>query len=77
MACTDYTRHERLLECTHTEAQTQIAVTFADGCSGRLCADCGRRLEIKRQPDVAERLPGPATALDLLTLIRAAGKVAS
>jgi hypothetical protein len=74
MACDDYVRHELPLSCSHaSRAGTQVQVSFADGCSARLCADCEERLGIRRWPDLTGSLAGPADGLDLLQLLRAAG----
>lgn len=72
MACTDYERHERLTECNHSGGP-EVQVQLTDGCSGRLCQDCDRRLDIRHWPDVAERIAGPADGLDVLQMLRALG----
>lgn len=74
MTCADPGRHERLLlGCTHTgRDQTEVQVSFTDGCSGRICPDCDRDLRVRHQVDLAERIPGPAAGLDMLQLLRAA-----
>jgi hypothetical protein len=77
MTCTDYTRHERLLECTHETAGVQVHVELADGCSGRVCQDCMEQLGIKRWPDLADRIAGPAEGLDVLQMLRAVARRAS
>ena len=76
MTCADYVRHERLLlSCTHTgQGGTEIQVSFTDGCSGRVCPDCDRELRIKHQPDLADRLAGPASGLDALQMLQALSK---
>lgn len=74
MTCIDYARHEQLLDCSHRDG-TMTLVKLADGCSGRLCADCEHRLGVRRWPDVADRISGPASGLDMLELLRAARNV--
>ena len=71
MSCTDYRRHERLLDCDHPAAEVQVQVKMADGCSGRLCQACTDRLGVKHWPDLADRIAGPAEGLDVLQMLRA------
>jgi hypothetical protein len=74
MACADWDRHERLLlTCTH-QANPMVLVTFADGCTGQVCGDCDRDLDMKHQPDLAERIAGPAEGLSTLVVLRALGR---
>jgi hypothetical protein len=78
VSCADPERHERLLlGCTHTgRGGVELQVSFADGCSGRLCPDCDRDLRIRHQPDLAERIAGPPAGLDALQMLRAAARAA-
>ena len=72
MACTDYVRHEQLLDCPHAGG-IQVQVSMTDGCSGRLCQDCFTALDVRHWPGLADRIAGPAEGLDMLQLLRAAG----
>jgi hypothetical protein len=74
MRCADPDRHERLLlGCLH-QGGVRVLVTFTDGCTGQVCQDCDRTLGMKRQPDLAERVAGPAGGLELLVLLRAVNR---
>lgn len=75
MKCTDYRRHERLLDCRHYQAAVMVAYKMADGCSGRLCAYCEDDLGAKHWSDVAERIPGPVCGLDALEVAQSSRPV--
>ncbi len=71
MICTDTGRHELLAGCTHRDSVMTL-VKMADGCSGRLCADCQQETGIRHWPGVADRISGSAAGLDVLEIFRAA-----
>jgi len=75
VSCSDYARHELLLDCPHQDGVT-VLIRLADGCSGRLCGECEHRLGARQWPGIVERIAGPADALDVLELLRAASKTA-
>jgi hypothetical protein len=77
MTCTDYERHERLLECDHGRADVQVYVELTDGCSGRVCQDCMIRLGIKHWQDLGDRIAGPGGGLDALQMLRALARGAT
>lgn len=74
MTCTDYERHEQLLDCHHQGGGTMVLVELADGCSGRPCQDCYTRLDIRHWPDLTDRIAGPADGLDALEVLRVLGR---
>jgi len=71
MACTDYQLHEKLTVCTHPDRPVMLYVRLEDGCSGSLCADCERELNVRSWPEVAGRILGPADGLNAMLLLRA------
>jgi hypothetical protein len=73
VTCSDYARHERLLDCPHQNGIT-VMIKLADGCSGRLCTACEEAAGARRWPDITERIAGPARGLDVLEMLRAAAR---
>jgi len=69
VTCTDYDRHERLLDCPH-QAGVTVAYRFGDGCSGRLCTGCESQFGARSWPGATERIAGPARGLDALEILR-------
>jgi hypothetical protein len=72
VSCTDYERHELLLDCTHERvAGVMVQVAMDDGCSGRLCPICVSYLDVVHWPGLSEIIARPERGLDALQMLRA------